>query len=67
VGKEEETGGMKVWGPKGMATCDACDENTPEIHVVLFEKTQQVRLLCPACLEWTRELLAMIDVKESEV
>lgn len=56
---------MKVIEEVGLGTCDACEEAGVVIHLVTFEATDKSVLLCRNCLDWTRDVLRFVDVKEA--
>ena len=57
---------MRVRETVGHGTCEACEEKDVDVQVVTFDRAEEVYLLCGSCLEWTRTLLGLLDVKESE-
>lgn len=57
---------MRVRELAGQGTCEACGQVSVPIRVVFFERCDVFKLLCDGCLEYTRELLEILDVKEAE-
>ena len=57
---------MKVREDIGYGTCEACEEKDLDLNVVTFDRAGKTVLICGACLEWAREVLALVDVKEAE-
>lgn len=57
---------MKVREQIGHGDCEGCSKDNVDLNVVTFEGPEKTYLLCKDCLNWTRELLDILDVKEAE-
>ena len=57
---------MKIREVDATGVCMGCRDRDVELTVVVFETHDKAKLLCDTCLEWTREVLALVDVKEAE-
>ena len=57
---------MKISTTKAQGPCDACGRTMKDLYIVVFEEGEAPKLLCEFCLDWTRKLLEIVNVKEAE-
>jgi len=57
---------MKVRPEQSIGVCEGCGDEKALLNVVTFKMADTVKLLCNNCLEWAREVLALVGVKEAE-
>lgn len=57
---------MRVEETPHYGRCQACERPKGGLNIVTFENKGVIKTLCDACVEWTKKLLYIVDVKESE-